>query len=299
MIKNFLFHRVSPEKDRLWPPMSPDRFEWCVRWIKENYQIEILEHTVNSYKKQDGSIATIMFDDGFKDNITYALPILTKYNIKASFYVVTDCVDNNIPTWTYILDYIYQNPDVSFIELNSQFSNEIPTHFDTQSYAKEFKKWLKKAPNEIRNEVTRIMTEFIGKNNLPQIMMDWSDLNTLMQKGHYIGSHTASHPMLGNISQDDHILYELEKSKQRINTELNHNPISISYPIGSFNSNVMKLAKRAGYDIGLAVNQKSYVPARDDIMQIPRIEVYQESLLKTKLRMNGTLQKAKIILGKA
>ena len=42
-----------------------------------------------------------MFDDGYKDNIEYAAPILRQFKCPASFYVVTDCIDRNVPTWTY------------------------------------------------------------------------------------------------------------------------------------------------------------------------------------------------------
>ncbi|MBK7956947.1 MAG: polysaccharide deacetylase family protein [Bacteroidetes bacterium] len=35
------------------------------------------------------------FDDGYLDNLEYAAPILAKYKVPASFYVVTDCIDQN------------------------------------------------------------------------------------------------------------------------------------------------------------------------------------------------------------
>jgi peptidoglycan/xylan/chitin deacetylase (PgdA/CDA1 family) len=70
--------------------------------------------------KQD-KYATIMFDDGYKDNIDYAAPILEKYGCKASFYVVTDCIDKNIPTWTHVLDHTFQYTHINTIDLAFDF----------------------------------------------------------------------------------------------------------------------------------------------------------------------------------
>src|SRR5215475_13779544 len=115
IIKNFLFHRVSDEKDQLWPPMPVALFETLVAFITKRYQVISLEKFISGdFKANNGNQpATILFDDGYKDNIEYAVPILQKYRCPASFYVVTDCIDKNIPTWTYIVDYLLQNTRAS------------------------------------------------------------------------------------------------------------------------------------------------------------------------------------------
>ncbi|MEI2824763.1 MAG: polysaccharide deacetylase family protein, partial [Chitinophagaceae bacterium] len=66
-------------------------------------------------------IATVLFDDGYKDNLEMAAPILSKYKCPASFYVVTDCIDRNIPTWTYILDDRFSKTRKEKIELDFDF----------------------------------------------------------------------------------------------------------------------------------------------------------------------------------
>src|SRR5215216_6250634 len=110
MVRNFLFHRVNAQRDALWDPMDPSLFERCVKYISSKYTMIQLEELVcdSKAKTSKRQFATILFDDGYKDNIEYAAAILDKYNVKASFYVVTDCIEKNIPTWTYILDYAFQ-----------------------------------------------------------------------------------------------------------------------------------------------------------------------------------------------
>ena len=101
---NFLFHRVHPEPDPLWPPMAPKHFDRIIRYLTKKFPVRLFEDVASNPPKS-GIVATIMFDDGYLDNIEYAAPILDKYGCKASFYVVTDCIDNNQPTWTYNLDH--------------------------------------------------------------------------------------------------------------------------------------------------------------------------------------------------
>ena len=122
-IRNFLFHRVSPERDKLWDPMDISLFDKCIRYISSNYTIiKIEEFEYFNFPDTKKKLATICFDDGYKDNFSYALPILDKYNVKASFYIVTDCIDKNTPTWTHILEFSFQNTKKSELELHYDFS---------------------------------------------------------------------------------------------------------------------------------------------------------------------------------
>ena len=122
MIRNFLFHRVNSNRDPLWDPMSPDLFEKCIRYIKKNYEIKLFEELMNSKDlSKNKNFATIMFDDGYKDNYDIALPILEKYNVKASFYIVTDCIENNVLTWTHKLEYCFQKMKLKEIRLDFEF----------------------------------------------------------------------------------------------------------------------------------------------------------------------------------
>ena len=86
MIRNFLFHRVSPERDQLWDPMSVELFDKCIRYISKKYDVVQFEELVISdkYKKNNKKkIATIMFDDGYKYNIDFAGRIIHQGKINS------------------------------------------------------------------------------------------------------------------------------------------------------------------------------------------------------------------------
>ncbi len=303
IVRNFLFHRVSPERDELWDPMSVELFEKCIAYISRNYHVVKIEDldSIETIKTKKG-IATISFDDGYKDNIIHALPILSKYNVKASFYVVTDCINYNTPTWTHKLEYLFLNTQNAELNLDFNFLTEelkvkvLPTRQHRLDYVRKLKPELKKISHENRNLVLNKVSSAFNDVELPNLMMNWDDLKVLKNNGHTIGSHTLTHCMLGTMSNLDDVKYELNESAKIINQKLGEFPKTISYPVGSYNEATIKLSMDAGYKIGLAVKQDVYRPSIDEPFEIPRIELYNEPWWKTKLRITHSLERLKKLL---
>lgn len=303
MIRNFLFHRVNPSRDRLWDPMDVDLFDACIKHISSKYEVRLFEELVTLNKLSDSTnYATIMFDDGYKDNIEYALPILNKYKCKASFYVVTNCIDRDTPTWTHILEHSFQNTKISEILIDFEF---LPTELhltslnsleDRITYVSKLKPLLKKLSHTNRNEVLNRISVSYTDIVLPKLMMNWDDLRKLRDEGHYIGSHTVTHCMLGTMSNNEEISNELLFSGKRIEEELGYFPITISYPVGSYNDSTIEMAKSSGYKIGLAVKQNVFNPKNDSIFEVPRIELYNEPWWKTRLRISNVLEQMKSLI---
>lgn len=304
MIYNFLFHRVNPQRDKLWDPMSVELFNKCINYIVKNFEVIQFEELALSdkYLKHKNKIATIMFDDGYKDNIDFAVPILNAHNTKASFYVVTECIDKNIPTWTHVLEHLFQFTTIKNIEMNFNFLphelriKNLNNHEDRISYVSKLKPFLKTLPHEKRqmvlNNVVNTYTDIV----LPKLMMNWDDLRKLRDFGHYIGSHTLNHCMLGTMNHEPEVTSELVLSGKRIKEELGYFPLTISYPVGSFNKTTKQLAKNAGYKMGLAVKQNTHNPLREDLFEVSRIELYNESWFKTRLRITNLLENFKTLI---
>jgi peptidoglycan/xylan/chitin deacetylase (PgdA/CDA1 family) len=256
---------------------------------------DIYPYTDITYKE---SIATISFDDGYKDNIEFAKPILDKFKIKASFYVVTDCISQNIPIWTFKLDETlkHYHSNIRIPAKNGLEDFLIENKFVFPNQASILKSNLKKLSFEKQQA---FLSAFYKLNNSPisrVSMMNWDDLRLLKGEGHYIGSHTCTHPMLGAMSDVNDIYRELEKSRNDIEKELGVIPKTISYPIGSYNPSVSKIAKSLGYEVGLAVDNRVYDTRVHDNFSIPRIELYEENILKMLLRSTGITSFVKSII---
>ncbi len=76
--------------------------------------------------------------------------------------------------------------------------------------------------------------------------MNWDDIRLLAKNNVEIGSHTYSHAVLTEISNED-IRNELVFSKDRIEKEVGVNVSVFSYPKGRLNVGVVDAVKGAGY----------------------------------------------------
>lgn len=302
LVKNFLFHRVSEEIDKLWPPMRPALFEEIIKTLLKNHTIICLEELLNASSGVSASkpFATVLFDDGYKDNIDYAAPILKKYSCPASFYVVTDCIDKNIPTWTYLIDHALQKTTVPELSLPFTYVPpelkliRLPIDKLSNPQVTKVKPWMKSLSNKKRREVLQTILNQCKDVYAPENkMMNWNDIRELKQDGFHIGSHSHTHPMLGTLEDETEINDELSISFNRIKDETAESPRTISYPIGSYDERVIKLAKKNGYKWGLAVEQKFYLTHKDTQFTIPRVELYQEPWWRISMRISGMYTRLK------
>lgn len=84
-----MYHHVNELKDSF--AISPDDFENQMKYLaRENYQTLFLDELTSSLKEgKDKKRVALTFDDGYLDNWVYAYPILKKYNLKATIFVIT------------------------------------------------------------------------------------------------------------------------------------------------------------------------------------------------------------------
>lgn len=106
-----MYHSVAPLKnnsDRL--TVSPGTFDRQMRFLKENkYNVVFLEEIadlIRSKKRIPPKTVAVTFDDGYKDNFRNAFPILKKYNLKASIFIIFNevgRVQNDRLSWKEIM----------------------------------------------------------------------------------------------------------------------------------------------------------------------------------------------------
>lgn len=296
-------HRVSPQADPIWPPISPSLFEEIVIYLKKKYipvQLEQYLQTNPTPKITKKKFCALVFDDGYKDFSDYALPILSKHNFPSSMYVVVNCVENNLPPWTYLINYLFINTTYNTLDIESDF---LPlnykrvkwiSNFDKYNYVKRISPILKKLPSIETKKITEQFFSQLNDVELPKnLMMSWSDLKSIQSNTCHIGSHSISHPLLSKSVYTSEIEEELTSSFNAINSKLGHNPLTISYPFGASDYRTIKAAKKCGYQFGLNVNKIDGIDQELDLFNIPRIELFNETIFKSKLRINGYIEKIK------
>lgn len=72
--------------------VSPEIFDGQMKYLKENNWESIKLNDL--FYKYDQPTIAITFDDGYKDNLTEALPIMKKYELVATIFIISDMVGN-------------------------------------------------------------------------------------------------------------------------------------------------------------------------------------------------------------
>lgn len=88
MNKTVVYHTIAAPQAPLPSDIdvSPERFEKHLRWLAERRKQVVPLRKFLSVSEKANLIA-ITFDDGFKDNLTVALPLLEKYDLPMTLFV--------------------------------------------------------------------------------------------------------------------------------------------------------------------------------------------------------------------
>lgn len=93
-----MYHKVNsdPETGNLGLRVPPEIFDRQMQYLYNQGYSTVSLGDVCEYLKGEHALPprsiVITFDDGYRDNYTYAVPILEKYNFKATFFVVSSTV---------------------------------------------------------------------------------------------------------------------------------------------------------------------------------------------------------------
>ena len=93
-----MYHHVSEHKGAL-VTMTPENFESHAKFLAESGYKTLSLDEFFAFKKGELELpkksVLITFDDGWIDNYLVAYPILKKYSLKATIFVVTDWIERS------------------------------------------------------------------------------------------------------------------------------------------------------------------------------------------------------------
>jgi peptidoglycan/xylan/chitin deacetylase (PgdA/CDA1 family) len=217
----------------------------------------------NSPLKKNYCILT--FDDGLKNNLTHAMPILRKYKAPAVMYVVPGQIAKQEPFWFDRLDYAIQHA-IDHIDKIDIFDKTIAVSGQSKNRA-YCKQLLLKVKSEIfysnhpeekvNGEMNKVISELesaSGKSLLDiyqddpwSKLMDWDEIQKAAHSVDItIGSHTVDHTMLGTVGETE-IMNQLDNSKKIIEDNTLKACQHFCFPDGSVPSNPEKYLKQSGY----------------------------------------------------
>lgn len=90
-----MYHSIDPNataENRL--AITPENFQRQMRFLKNHHYtvlpLESLAGLIKEKKRIPSKSIAITFDDGYKDNYIYAFPILKKYNLPATIFIIVN-----------------------------------------------------------------------------------------------------------------------------------------------------------------------------------------------------------------
>lgn len=251
-----------------WIPMrkqiSPKHLDNILNVLAKKYNFISLADAVNMLmgeKPIKPHSLVLTFDDGYRNNLTHALPVLSKYNIPATIFLSTGHITRREPFWYDRMDYAIQHLHNDHeVQLDSRVIRF--TQKNRKSFAATFKELryaLKESPINYAdtlimiNEIV-IELENQAKQKLSDIfevdpwtsLMSWDEIKKATQQGVTFGSHTVDHVLLGKL-EENVIREQLIVSKEAIKIHTGMQCQFLCYPSGNFSSEVVKIAQECGY----------------------------------------------------
>lgn len=246
----------------------------------------------------------LTFDDGFKNVIKYAYPIMEKYNAKGCFYVISSLIGKEQLIWSDYIEVLIKNyPKSNFqFKFKSQEYNYILNNpRNAQICIGDIKKKLRTLPN---NERISHLKQFNPPNNISNfkyisedyLIANWNELKSIDKRILEIGGHSKSHPNMESLKNEDEFLEELYESKKELEENLGYRIDHLCYPVGSYNIDTIRYAKKYGY-LTAVTTKEGFNTTKTDLFQLKRLNLKNDFLL-FKYKLSGLSFLGKVLFDK-
>lgn len=291
-----VFHKVIPEYDGIWPGIHPKLFEEMMLLIKRYYTIYPLEYLHSRPDMDFDKACFITFDDGYKDYLNYAYPIMKKHDIHSTLFVLPYNITNHGHIWTSTIIYFVKH--YSFQEIREFFA-EWKQNIRYPDSPSEFRlnlaitKHLCELRQVQRQQIIDSLQSKFEKDNriIENELLSFEDLRKLDTQYAGIASHSLTHPSFQLEEESDFIEYEIRESKNIIEKEITVKVSSFAFPFSRFNtlalSTVKKYYKMSFTRINDFVDLKRLKHDKDYAYELPRFNIHQDTAEEVFLLING------------
>jgi peptidoglycan/xylan/chitin deacetylase (PgdA/CDA1 family) len=198
--------------------------------------------------------AALTFDDGYRDNVEYALPVLRRRGAPWTLFVTTDFADGKGRLWWLELEQAVDRLDRLRVELDGD-TIDLPCRTAAEKGAAfETVYWrLRAGPEERLRSVIAGLGEMAGLDFSALargLCLGWEELRALADDPKVtFGAHTLTHPML---AKHDEVAArrEIAMSRSLIEERLGRPVRHFAYPVGdptSAGAREFRLAREAGF----------------------------------------------------
>jgi peptidoglycan/xylan/chitin deacetylase (PgdA/CDA1 family) len=250
----FTYHRVNDLGDEFQPAMPTHVFERQIRYVAAHYTVLAVEDVVD--RMSSGRIprdaVAITFDDGYRDNLTHAAPILARFRVPATVFLATGFIGSGEVPWYDRLAIALKR--TTRRSVSSPSGEELPLTSVTARVAAlgRLQTDFKTLPEAQFQTSLASVLEGLGVSAEPSrkdLMLSWDDVLALHGLGFRIGAHTVTHPILSRVSVE-RAREEILESRRAIEAAVGLAPKAFAYPNGGqadYTPAVVDLVRAAGF----------------------------------------------------
>jgi peptidoglycan/xylan/chitin deacetylase (PgdA/CDA1 family) len=208
----------------------------------------------------------LTFDDGYRDTLQWAYPILKQAGVPFAVYVPTSFPDRLGQLWWLVLEaVIARNDRIGLVIDGRDRKFDCRTAAEKRALYEELYWWLRARPTE--KEMLAIIHSLADYYHVDvaafceELCMTWPEIAQLAADPLVtIGAHTVNHPMLAKLPKDA-ARAEMDLSRSVIEAALAVRPQHLSYPIGDRSS-----AAAREFEIAAELGFKTAVTTRPGVL---------------------------------
>jgi peptidoglycan/xylan/chitin deacetylase (PgdA/CDA1 family) len=254
-----------------------DRFEQQMQYLVAHYHVVSLDELLDpSVRPPDGKpLAAITFDDGYKNVYRIAYPVLRRFGLPATVFVIPDFSFNGQTPWWERLRALVagtQHPVAIVPVQGTRQYFPFITVADREEVLVELSAELRRVPPQVREESLTKLAADLGmvEGSQPRCApLSADELREMIEGGISVGSHGRSHDSFLHLS-DEALFAELTESKQVLESVTGRPVTWVAYPYGDYSRVTMETARKAGYRGAVTTSPRLYDAAADP-HAIPRI----------------------------
>jgi peptidoglycan/xylan/chitin deacetylase (PgdA/CDA1 family) len=295
----FTLHRVLPEAPAEFSPnailqVTPAFLDFAITRVRQlGIDIVSLDQALDRLAQPAPGkpFAVFTFDDGYRDNLVHALPVLRRHDCPFTLYLPTALVDGVGEVWWQALeDIIASEKAIGLSMAGERVYFPTTTTAEKQSAYDRIYRHMRQIPEPERVALIRQLAAAYGLDldrHCRSLIMDWNELGAFAaERLCTIGAHTVKHYELAKLSEDE-ARREIAQSVDIIRMQFGTAPRHLSYPIGgtaSAGPREYAIARELGLRSAVTTLPGGlYARHAGDLTALPRIS------------LNGSFQKPRYV----
>lgn len=288
----FTLHHIRPHDEGLVSGFHPNGIleitpdflaEVIATVAASGLELISLSEAVSRINKGDTDrrFGCFTIDDGYRDNLEFALPVFRRFDCPFTVFVTTGMMDGDTELWWLALEQVIaENARIEVSFAGHDHALDTVTA-DQKHKAYEALYWPIRALEQTQQR--NLIRDLCSRYNLDlsalcrREAMTWDELRTLGSDPLVtIGAHTVNHYALAALNGAD-ARYELEESRKIIARQTGQSPEFCCYPYGDAASAATRdfeIAGELGFRAGVTMRKGLLFPEhKEHLHALPRVSL--------------------------